>query len=60
MDMDTEEPEERTKCEVCISGCKQVTTFTLSHIGLLTLVVCYCMAGAAIFESLEAENEIMV
>ena len=55
-----EEEVERTKCEVCISGCKQVTTFTLSHVGLLTLVVCYCLIGAAIFEALEADHEIFV
>ena len=52
-----EEPEERNKCRVCLSGCKQVTTFVLSHVGLVTLVVGYCLIGAVIFESLEAGHE---
>ena len=60
MDDDLEDDEERTKCQICLSGCKQMTTFTLSHIGLLTLVICYCSLGGAIFEVLEAENELQV
>ncbi len=31
-----------------------------SHIGLLSLVVGYCIMGAFIFEELEKENELMV
>ncbi|CAG7732600.1 unnamed protein product [Allacma fusca] len=52
-----EEPEEKNKCRVCLSGCKQVTTFILSHVGLVTLVVGYCLIGAAVFEKLEADHE---
>ena len=35
-------------------------SFLFSHIGLLSLVVGYCIMGAFIFEELERENEIMV
>lgn len=52
-----DEPEEKTKCQYCITGCKQLLTFFLSHIGLLTLVVGYCLIGAVMFEALEAQNE---
>ncbi|OXA61741.1 Uncoordinated protein 58 [Folsomia candida] len=55
---DEDEPEEKTKCQVCIEGCKHVTAFILSHVGLLSLVVGYCVIGAFTFEALEARNEI--
>ena len=35
-------------------------SFLFSHIGLLSLVVGYCIMGAFIFEELERENEILV
>lgn len=31
-------------------GCKHVTAFILSHVGLLSLVVGYCVIGAFTFE----------
>lgn len=56
--MDIEdEPEEKTKCQYCMTGCKQLATFLLSHVGLLTLVVGYCLIGAVTFEALEATHE---
>ena len=35
-------------------------SFLLSHIGLLSLVVGYCIMGAFIFEQLEYKNELEV
>lgn len=35
-----------------------MTSFLLSHIGLLSLVVGYCIMGAFIFQELERANEI--
>lgn len=54
MEIEDEEddPEDQTKCQVCVKGCKHVTAFILSHVGLLTLVVGYCMIGALAFEAL--------
>ncbi|CAL8142730.1 unnamed protein product [Orchesella dallaii] len=52
-----DEPEERTKCQYCITGFKQFITFLLSHVGLLTLVVGYCLIGAVTFKALEADHE---
>ena len=37
---------------------RSVTSFLLSHIGLLSLVVGYCIMGAFIFQELERANEI--
>jgi hypothetical protein len=58
--MDDDEPEEKTRCQVCLTGCKHVTTFILSHVGLVTLVVGYCLVGAVTFEALEVDHEIEV
>lgn len=52
-----DEPEEKTKCQYCMTGCKQLITFLLSHVGLVTLVVGYCLIGAVTFEALEAGHE---
>ena len=49
-----------SKCHSCLKVTKSVTSFLLSHIGLLSLVVGYCIMGAFIFEELEKENELMV
>jgi hypothetical protein len=35
-------------------------SFLFSHIGLLSLVVGYCIMGGFIFAELERENELMV
>ena len=40
--------------------CQQVVSFLLSHIGLLSLVVGYCIMGAFVFEELERDHELMV
>ncbi len=45
------------RCQGASSFVKGVCGFLLSHVGLLTLVVGYCMAGAVIFEKLEREHE---
>lgn len=58
MDDDDEEiGDENAKCKVCIAGSKKVATFVLSHVGLISLVVGYCLIGAVIFEALESEHE---
>jgi len=49
-----------TKCAKCCRFLRKVISFLLSHIGLLSLVVGYCIAGAFLFELLERENELMV
>jgi len=40
------------------SSLVKVASFLLSHIGLLSLVVGYCIMGAFVFEKLEKENEL--
>jgi len=47
-----------SKCHSCLKVTKSVTSFLLSHIGLLSLVVGYCIMGAFIFQELERANEI--
>ena len=47
-----------SKCDSCLKVTKSVTSFLLSHIGLLSLVVGYCIMGAFIFQELERENEL--
>ena len=49
-----------TKCAKCCRFFRKVISFLLSHIGLLSLVVGYCIMGAFVFEILERENELMV
>jgi hypothetical protein len=47
----------------CARGCRvfrKVISFLLSHIGLLSLVVGYCIMGGFVFKELERENELMV
>ena len=61
LDLDMEEDEEeRTKCKKCLAGCRSVTTFFLSHVGLISLVIAYCVMGAFTFESLEKQHELDV
>ncbi len=45
------------RCAPVAGFLRSLCGFLLSHVGLLTLVVGYCMAGAFIFEKLESENE---
>ena len=49
-----------TKCASCCRVFRKIISFLLSHIGLLSLVVGYCIMGAFVFELLEQENELMV
>ncbi|XP_040579567.1 potassium channel subfamily K member 18 [Lepeophtheirus salmonis] len=49
-----------SKCSDCFRFLRQTTSFLLSHIGLFSLVVGYCLLGGLIFEELEKENELMV
>jgi len=42
----------------CLAVSRSVTSFLLSHIGLLSLVVGYCIMGAFIFQELERGNEV--
>ena len=49
-----------TKCASCCRFFRKVISFLLSHIGLLSLVVGYCIMGAFVFEILEKDNEKMV
>merc|ERR1719323_2438159 len=53
-------PPAATCCSRCCGVTKKIFSFLFSHIGLLSLVVGYCIMGAFIFEELERENEIMV
>ena len=41
----------------CFYYVRKIATFLVSHIGLVSLVVGYCIAGAFTFEALEADNE---
>jgi len=41
----------------CLYYLRNIATFLVSHIGLVSLVVGYCIAGAFTFEALEADNE---
>ena len=50
--------EQQTKCGSCMKVTRSVTSFLLSHIGLLSLVVGYCIGGAFIFQELESTNEL--
>lgn len=51
-------------CAECCSsfcrGLKSCLSFLVSHMGLMTIVVGYCLAGAVIFEKIEKENELQV
>ncbi|CAG7732610.1 unnamed protein product [Allacma fusca] len=59
MDLDLgDEDEEATRCSSCMSACRQLTTFFLSHVGLISLVVGYCIIGAFTFEALEYRHEL--
>ncbi|XP_055374678.1 uncharacterized protein LOC129607616 [Condylostylus longicornis] len=52
----------RCLAAICVFW-KFLSSFTvciLSHVTLISLVVAYCVGGAALFEKLEAENEIEV
>ena len=49
-----------TKCASCCKFLRGVISFLLSHIGLLSLVVGYCIMGAFVFEILEQNNELEV
>jgi len=48
-----------SRCRACLRWSRGAASFLLSHIGLLSLVVGYCIMGAFIFEELEKHNEIM-
>ena len=57
------EPEVRagpSRAKTCLRYLGAVCGFLFSHIGLLSLVVGYCIMGAFIFEELEQYNEILV
>ena len=55
-----EDAEEKTKCQKCTICCRKTTTFLLSHVGLISLVISYCVLGALMFESLESRHELDV
>lgn len=55
-----EEPAPRSKCISCLCVSWKVFTCVFSHVTLITLVVAYCVAGAFLFEHLEAGNEAKV
>jgi hypothetical protein len=58
--VESEPPPPPTKCSQCWKFVRQVLSFLLSHIGLLSLVVGYCIMGAFIFEELEHRHELEV
>lgn len=49
--------EPRSRCSKCRYYCRTGTTSLVSHFGLCSLVVGYCIMGAFLFEFLEASNE---
>jgi len=49
-----------SRCGTICRFLRQVVSFLLSHIGLLSLVVGYCIMGAFVFEELERDHELMV
>jgi len=51
---------EKTKWRKCWSCSRKVTTFLLSHVGLISLVISYCVLGAFTFEGLEKQHELNV
>ena len=55
-----DEPPPRSKCISCLCFSWKVFTCVFSHVTLITLVVAYCVAGAFLFEHLEAGNEKLV
>ena len=57
---ESEPPPPPSKCSQCCKFVRKVMSFLLSHIGLLSLVVGYCIMGAFIFEQLENKNELEV
>ena len=59
-DFASESPPPPTKCSLCLKFIRKVLSFLLSHIGLLSLVVGYCIMGAFIFKELERHSEIEV
>lgn len=44
----------------CLYYLRNIATFLVSHIGLVSLVVGYCIMGAFTFEALEAKHELQV
>ena len=61
MQMDLEERNEESSLFVsCFQTFKKVTTFLLSHVGLISLIVGYCVIGAFTFEALEHKHELEV
>lgn len=46
-----------SRCSKCRYYCRAGTTSLMSHFGLCSLVVGYCVMGAFLFEYLEAANE---
>lgn len=51
------EPRRSSRCSKCRYYCRAGTTSLMSHFGLCSLVVGYCVMGAFLFEYLEATNE---
>ena len=45
---------------ICLKRLKKFFTFLFTNLGLIILVICYCLFGAVLFEVLEWENEIEV
>ncbi|XP_035702651.1 TWiK family of potassium channels protein 7 isoform X2 [Folsomia candida] len=60
MELELEDQEDRSKCSKCLEKFRKVLTFLLSHIGLISLVVGYCIMGAFTFEALESSHELQV
>lgn len=50
----------KTRCARCLASFRDVLTFLLSHVGLVSLVISYCLLGAVTFENLEKHYEIAV
>lgn len=52
--------QQRRRRATCASYLKSILIFLVSHVGLVSLVVGYCVIGAFAFEALEAANELQV
>ena len=54
------EHSDTTTFSKCLIAIRRFFTFIFSHVGLLSLVVGYCILGGITFEHLEKENELQV
>ena len=54
------EQSETSNFSKCLIAIRRFFTFLFSHVGLLSMVVGYCILGGFTFEHLEKDNELQV